>query len=237
MNKTAYCITANHPALARIAPFALFLFFIGIGEAIRILTERHLVQVPPASLLLLYPVRIVLVGATLWFFRHQYQEIDFADLKHGTVTLFSLLLGVAVFLLWIRMDWGFSPTGAAPGFNPQLFAAGPQRWLMILFRLAGAVLVVPVMEELFWRSFLLRYLIADSFQAVALGAFTRSSFLITTFLFGLEHHYVFAGFMAGAAFNLLLYRTRSLAQCIFCHAVANAALGLYVLHTGQWRFW
>ncbi|MBW2187625.1 MAG: CAAX prenyl protease-related protein, partial [Deltaproteobacteria bacterium] len=56
-------------------------------------------------------------------------------------------------------------------------------------------------------------------------------------LFGLEHHLIIAGMMAGALFNLLLYRTRSIAQCILSHAVANLALGLYVLQTGQWQFW
>jgi CAAX prenyl protease-like protein len=99
------------------------------------------------------------------------------------------------------------------------------------------VLVVPLMEELFWRSFLLRYLIDQNFESVPVGSFTWPSFLVTTVLFGLEHHFLVAGMLAGAIYSLLLYRTRSLAQCVLAHAVTNLALAGYVLYTGNWYFW
>jgi CAAX prenyl protease-like protein len=96
---------------------------------------------------------------------------------------------------------------------------------------------VPVMEELFWRSFLIRYVIASDFEKVPIGKFTWSSFLITSILFGSEHHFFLAGVMAGVAYNLLLNCTRSIALCIFSHAVTNLALGIYVLASNKWYFW
>jgi CAAX prenyl protease-like protein len=93
------------------------------------------------------------------------------------------------------------------------------------------------MEELFWRSFLIRYVISPDFSRVPIGMFTWSSFLITAVLFGLEHNLFVAGILAGIAYNLLLYYTRSLSACILAHAITNFILGVYVLQTGKWHFW
>jgi uncharacterized protein len=93
------------------------------------------------------------------------------------------------------------------------------------------------MEELFWRSFLIRYLIGHDFEKVPIGAFTWASFLVIAILFGSEHHFFLAGIMAGVVYNLLLYHTRSIVHCIFAHAITNLLLGLYVLNSGRWVFW
>jgi CAAX prenyl protease-like protein len=61
--------------------------------------------------------------------------------------------------------------------------------------------------------------------------------LICAVLFGLEHNLILAGIMAGVAYSLLLYWTKSIYQCILAHAVTNLVLGIYVLQTGYWQFW
>jgi CAAX prenyl protease-like protein len=43
--------------------------------------------------------------------------------------------------------------------------------------------------------------------------------------------------MAGVAYALVLYQTKSIAQCILAHAVTNFLLGIYVVQTGKWYFW
>jgi hypothetical protein len=93
------------------------------------------------------------------------------------------------------------------------------------------------MEELFWRSFLLRYIINSDFMSVRVGTYTLFSFLVGSGLFGLEHTLVLAGIMAGIAYSLLLYWTKSIYQCVLSHAVTNFVLGIYVLQTGYWQFW
>ena len=102
---------------------------------------------------------------------------------------------------------------------------------------AGAALVVPIFEELFWRSFLIRWIIDQDFKKVAIGQFTWISFVATVLLFGLEHNRWLVGLAAGAVYNGLLYQQKNLWPCIIAHAVTNLVLGIYVLQTGQWGFW
>lgn len=225
------------PTFFRIFPFALFMGFIGLEEGIRFLRQQGLVAISDHDLLYLYPVKAGLVGLVLLLLANKYSEIrldDFSRIRH---TLVSILSGLVIFGCWINMDWGFATLGDPQGFNPNTITDRGMRTLMVGSRMVGAVLVVPVMEELFWRSFLLRYVINGNFSQVAIGHFTWPSFWIIAVLFGLEHNYYLAGMLAGAAFNALLYHTRSIAQCILSHAVANLALGIYVLQSGQWRFW
>jgi membrane protease YdiL (CAAX protease family) len=127
-------------------------------------------------------------------------------------------------------------TLAAP-FDPTTIDPVSVRYAFIGFRVVGAVLVVPVMEELFWRAFLIRWLIDEDFKKVPVGAFTWTSFAITVALFGAEHNQWLAGLICGALYNWLLYRTRSVWACIVAHAVSNAALAAWVLARGDWKFW
>ncbi len=104
-------------------------------------------------------------------------------------------------------------------------------------RLTGATLLVPVAEELFWRGFILRWIVNPDFQKVPIGTFTWPSFVLTSLLFATEHNRWLVGLVAGIVYNLLVYRTRSLFACMVAHGVTNLALGVYVLNTGLWTFW
>lgn len=219
------------------SPFALFMAFIGLEQGLRWLVGQGVLHLSERQLLYLYPVKALVVAGLLLVFLRRYRELRLGDLAALKSTAGSVLLGLLVFVLWIHMDWNFATFGESKGFDPFLVAAGGTRTLLIFFRLFGAVLVVPVMEELFWRSFLLRYLVDSDFEQVAIGTFSWGSFVICAILFGLEHNLILAGVMAGVAYNLLLYRTKSIVQCILAHAVTNLALGIYVLQTGHWQFW
>ncbi|GAB6059631.1 CAAX prenyl protease-related protein [Desulfonatronum parangueonense] len=224
-------------AWPRILPFALFMVIIGLEEGLRFLDSRGWLDLQDFTFDLLYPLRPLVALIALLLLYRAYTELRWADLARLGHTLFSIILGLVVFVLWIHMDWTFGAVSEPPGFNPNVFSEGAYRWSMIAVRVAGAVLVVPIMEELFWRSFLLRYITNPSFSKVPLGTFTWPSLLISSLLFGLAHHFILAGIMAGLAYAWLLYRTKSLAQCILAHAVTNLALALYVMHSGQWYFW
>jgi CAAX prenyl protease-like protein len=177
------------------------------------------------------------VGTLLFVYRKQYGELVFKELASVPATLVTCGIGLLVFILWIKMDWTFGASGAPQGYNPSLLPEKHIQITMTLFRIAGAVLVVPLMEELFWRSFLIRYIIDKDFETIRIGTFTGASFIFTVVLFGLEHNYILAGIMAGIFYNLLLYKTRSLAHCVLAHAVTNLALAIYVILTGRWQFW
>jgi len=233
----AKALRIDEATLHRTLPFALFMAFIAINESILLAARWHWLALPETALYYLYPVKTVAVAALLYRYRSNYPELRPKDLLKGGTTAAVCLAGLATCLIWVSIDATFSVTGAPAGFNPALLPEGPVRLLMTVTRVAGAVAVVPLMEELFWRSFLLRYLIDADFEAVPMGRFTWASFLATTVLFGLEHHLLLAGMVAGAIYNVILYKTRSLAQCVLAHAVTNLALACYVLYTGKWYFW
>jgi CAAX prenyl protease-like protein len=227
----------QNPAFYRYIPFAVFMAFIGFNEAVHYVAEHGLITLNATTLYYMYPLQILVVGYLLYKYRDEYHELQFKDLTNLPMTMVICGIGLLVFFLWIQMDWTFGNSGTPPGYNPTLLPGKEAQIVMTLFRIGGAVLVVPLMEELFWRSFLIRYIIDKDFQKVSLGLFTWPSFLLTVVLFGTEHHFILAGMMAGAIYNLILYRTRSLAQCVLAHAVTNLALALYVLFTGKWYFW
>ncbi len=227
----------NIASLSRIAPFTLYMVFIAIEGILHTLVGKGLLAIPEQYLLCLYPFKALSVALILFLFRKSYSEIRIKDLLSPTIFLLASLIGVVVFTLWINLDQPFATMGTLRGFDPNLY---PSEWMRVFLtasRLAGAALVVPVMEELFWRSFLIRYIISPDFSKSPIGRFTWPSFLITTVLFGLEHNLFLAGMLAGIAYNLLLYRTKSLSACILAHGLTNLALGIYVLQTGKWYFW
>lgn len=224
-------------AFYRYLPFAVFMGFIGLDEFIHFCAGQGLFKLEATTLYYFYPAKILTVGYLLYKFKNQYHELKFKDLTNFPMSLASCGIGVLVFILWINMDCTFGSTGVPQGFNPDLLPGPTIRIAMLFFRIAGAVLVVPLMEELFWRSFLIRYIIVKDFDNVRIGTFTWVSFLTTTVLFGLEHHYILAGMMAGVFYNMLLYRTRSLAHCVLAHAVTNLVLAVYVVSTEKWQFW
>ena len=223
--------------VARIIPFAGFMVFIGLEEGLRFLRSHELLSFSEQSLFLLYPVKTVVAAILLFWLYRRFSELHWRDLGRLPDTLLSLLLGLVVFILWINMDWNLGTLSEGAGFNPEMVADSGLRKILVFFRLVGPVLLVPLMEELFWRSFILRYLVDNDFMKIRIGHFTWFSCLASAVLFGLEHHLIFAGIMAGLAYNLLLYRTKSIAQCVFAHAVTNLALGIYVLLSGRWMFW
>jgi len=219
---------------ARVAPFAVYMAFIAVVEGAKLLGMPAPSQ---ETMNWLYPLKAALVVATLFFFRKSYDDFDWAGLRNARHTLISIVTGVVVFILWINLDMDFAIQGELTAFDPATFGEGGTRWMMIASRVAGAALVVPIMEELFWKSFLARYLISKDFTNVLPGTFTLFSFAGTAVLFGLEHQLWLAGMVAGVAYNFIYMHTRCLAQCILSHALTNAILAGYVLVSGNWYFW
>jgi hypothetical protein len=223
--------------IPRIFPFLLFIAFIAVMDGFRFLAARGVISFSEQTFYCLYPIRSFAVLFLLLLFFPRYNEIDLRDVTQIGRTAASILIGLIVFILWIHMDWNLVNAPDAKVFNPDILSEGFTRATFVILRMFGLVVIVPVMEEIFWRSFLIRYIIDHDFMRVPMGRFTWPSFIISTILFGLEHHLILAGMMAGAAYNILLYRTKSIAQCIIAHAVTNLALGIYILCTGKWHFW
>ena len=157
----------------------------------------------------------------------------------------SIALGIGVFVVWVAPDF------IVPGWRQNaLFQNGvtghvtssipPSQLtsLMLALRTARAVLLVPILEELFWRGWLPRWIQDSHVDRVPLGQYTPLAFWATAVLFATEHGPFWeVGLVAGVIYNWWMRRTRSLGDLMVAHGVTNLALSLYVIATSQWGFW
>ena len=219
----------KHATLAYIAPFVVF---------VAILALRRWIPLEPEWLA---PLRFMLVAATLAVFSRRVIP------WRPSFLIGSILLGLAVFVVWIGPDrlWGTgyrdfwlfhnSILGAAVSSLPERLKANP---FFIVTRVLESAILVPILEELFWRGWLMRWLIRPDFQSVPLGQYSPFSFWAVALLFASEHGpYWEVGLIAGIAYNLWIVRTRNLADCILAHGVTNAVLAGYVLLFDKWQYW
>lgn len=160
--------------------------------------------------------------------------------------LWSIGIGAAVFLIWIAPDLLSHGYRSLPIFSnsvvghlqsPAPAASLHSAWFLG-WRTARAVIIVPIVEELFWRAWLMRWLIDTDFERVPLGTFAPFAFFLTAVLFASEHGpYWDVGLAAGIIYNFWMVRSKSVADCILMHAVTNALLCVYVIGAGQPQYW
>jgi CAAX prenyl protease-like protein len=177
-------------------------------------------------------VAVAGVMALLW--RH-YTELRAPRLP-AREWILAVGVGIAVFLAWIHLDRPFIAFESGPGFDPR----GPDGRIdvgMAGLRLFGLVAVVPLAEELFWRSFLMRWIEARDFLGVDPSKVRRTAFVVCSALFALEHSMWLAGLLAGLAYGWVYIRSGNLWIPIVSHTTTNGLLGLWILATGSWRFW
>jgi CAAX prenyl protease-like protein len=218
----------SRAAWARSLPFLAYVFFIFAGD----LLER--LGFSSDTLRWLYPIKIGAVALLLAIFWRQYTELRNTRIGPTTAVV-AVATGIVVLALWISLDASWMAIGSSSGFDPR--NNGQLDWTLVVLRIAGAALVVPVMEELFWRSFLLRWIESADFEKVDPSQTGLKSFIITIVLFGFEHNLWLAGIVAGAAYSVLFMRHRTLWSPILAHAVTNGLLGIWVVATGNWSYW
>src|SRR5262249_34636482 len=152
----------------------------------------------------------------------------------------AIVAGVAVCAMWIGID-NLYPKFSKPGepWNPHLLFGKNTAiaWLFVLARLLGSTFVVPPLEEVFYRSFLYRYLVKTDFLAFPLSRFHGLSFVVTSIIFGFEHYQWLSGILCGLAYQWLVLRKNRLGDAITAHAITNFLLGLWVIGKDDWRFW
>ena len=149
-------------------------------------------------------------------------------------------VGVAVFGLWVGLDaWYPKLGGAGKSWNPfETFSyESGLAWTFVVVRLLGSVLVVPPLEEVFYRSFVYRYLRKADFESVPLPAFHLLAFLVTSAVFGLTHREWLAGILCGFAYQGLVCWKGRLGDAMTAHAITNLLLGVWVVAKGAWQFW
>jgi uncharacterized protein len=219
---------------AYFAPFLAFFAVLGMGLVTEKIFDGLAFWAVSAPNYWVFPLQTAVCSAVLIRYRQWYP----LTLPRGTAV--ATAIGVLAFLIWIAPQEWLGQPRRLEGFDPRFF--GESGWPYILnlgLRIIRLVIVIPLVEEIFWRGFLLRYLVDNDFTTVRMGTFTWTSFTVVTIGFVLEHSPAdwAAAALTGALYNLVAYRTQSLSACVLTHAVTNALLGWYVLRTGQWGFW
>lgn len=225
---TAPLSEPRQSAVPYVVPFVVFLGLLAIQDYIPLPQRTE------------FGLRLVVMAAVLWFCSRQVISFRVVSL------LPTIGIGVAVFLIWIAPDalfpgyrshWLFqnSVTGSAKG---SVAGSGQDDIWLLVFRSLRAVVIVPIVEELFWRAWLMRWLIDRDFWKLPLGAWGASAFWITAALFASEHGpYWEVGLIAGVVYNWWMVRTRSLGDLILAHAITNALLSAYVIFGNKWEYW
>jgi uncharacterized protein len=227
---------ANSPIAARATPFVVFILLTWVQN-----------QMGEAGRYWFYLAKSLVGAWMIWEIRPLVAELKL------NFSWEAVVVGVAVLVMWVGIDSFYpklselsvklglskAPVTAALPWNPHLqFGEGTAlAWFFIVARILGASLVVPVLEEVFFRSFFYRYLAKPDFLSVSFGFFAWMPFLLTALIFGLEHEEWLAGILCAFMYQGLVIWKKRLGDAIVAHGITNFLLGIYVVWKGAWSFW
>jgi len=115
--------------------------------------------------------------------------------------------------------------------------SGGMAAVWVVFRVLGSVMIVPLAEELAFRGYVMRKLVAQDFENVPLGHFTWYAFVLSSVWFGVLHGRWVAGSLAGMGYALALTQRGQLADAMLAHMTTNALIAAYVLSHSAWALW
>lgn len=213
----------SSPIIVRVLPFALF-------ACLTLLQGRF----GDGLQYWIYALKTLLGAWMLWFVWPHIKEICW------NLSWEAVAVGVAVFVVWVGLD-GRYPLLAAreETFNP-VRTYGQWSALALFFtgiRVLGSVLVVPLLEEVFYRSFLYRYFVKSDFLKIPLRHFDLRAFLVVGIAFGISHFEWLPGILCAFAYQWLVIRKDRLGDAITAHAITNFLLALWVIFRPAYYFW
>ena len=221
----------SRAAVVRTLPFAAFMVLLAARGAI---PDDGSWGLDPRWV---YAVTVLVVGGLLAWFWREYGELVAQTWPSLTEIALAVGVGVLVFALWIHLDAAWMQIGKPAAAFAPLDPQDRLIWPLVAARWIGAALIVPVMEELFWRSFLMRWIQSPQFESVVPQRVALKAVLLSTFVFVLAHTLWLAAAIAGLAYAWLYVRTGKLWVPVIAHAVTNGVLGVWVVATGRWAFW
>lgn len=221
----------NRAAQARIVPFAAFMVLLALRGTVPVDGSWG---IDPRWI---YGVTVLVVGGLLAYYWREYGELVRQTWPSLGEAALGAGVGVVVFALWIHLDAPWMTLGTPSVTFLPLDAAGQLIWPLVVVRWVGAALIVPLMEELFWRSFLMRWIESPQFESVPPQRVALKAIVLSTFVFVLAHTLWLGATIAGLAYAVLYIRTGKLWVPVIAHAVTNGVLGAWVVMTGNWSFW
>jgi CAAX prenyl protease-like protein len=213
----------SSPVVARVAPFVIFL----------VLTTCQ-GQFGEASRYWFYVAKTFLGIWLIWVMWPVVTEMRWAFSWEAVV------VGILVCVMWVGInDYypKFSKAGAAWNPHAQFGEGSALAWFVIAVRIFGSTIIVPPLEEVFYRSFVYRSIIKAEFRSVPLGTFNLLAFVVTSAIFGISHYEWLAGILCGFAYQGLVCWKGRLGDAMTAHAITNLLLGVWVVWKGAWNFW
>jgi CAAX prenyl protease-like protein len=224
------------PTVARVAPFVIF-----------VLLTAAQGKFGPASAYWFYLAKTLAGMGMIFAVRPLVAELRWAFSWEAVVVgvgIFFVWIGISgewatQNSLWVKLGIASPPKNIPLPWNPhEQFGQGTAlAWFFIVARILGSTLVVPPIEEMFYRSFLYRYIAKPDFQSVPLNQFFPMPFFVTALVFGLAHNEWISGIICGAAYQWLVLRKNRLGDAMTAHAITNFLLGVWVAWRGAWQFW
>ncbi|HTI68605.1 MAG TPA: CAAX prenyl protease-related protein [Candidatus Limnocylindria bacterium] len=233
--------TPDRPELYRVLPFVIFLVLTSLQG-----------KYFDGSEYWIYLAKGMVAAVMLWVWRDKLREMRWA------VSVEAVVVGVAIAVLWVGLEgrvptldrlwyWGRQLVSGTPmpsvvpdkPWNPvahfiDLPALG---WGFVVARFVIRSLVVPPLEEVFYRSFFYRFIAQPKFMEMPLGVWHPMAFLVTCLAFGLAHPGQWlAGIICGAAYQWLVIRKKRLGDAMTAHAITNLGVGAWAVATNQWQF-
>lgn len=241
--------------MAHVVPFAVFMAFLLVLQLLQMAIGWDHPDAPwwrRAPEHIIYPLQSITCLALLWHFRRRFAFNG--SWKWAAVGAGFGIVGIGFWLLpttihgWLGVEG--NPDGLLKwlgvaerrdGFDPGVFDHPAAWWATLIMRFTRAVLVVALVEELFWRGFMMRFVLdwEGDFWKQPFGRHSWKSYLIVTSLFVLAHAPVdYAGAMIyGSLAYLLCVWSKNLGACVVMHAVANLLMGVYAMQTGKYGLW
>jgi CAAX prenyl protease-like protein len=217
---------ATSPVHARFLPFLLFFLPLLLqdssGDAMRYW---------------IYLARTILGAWCLWEMRSLVPEMKWA------ISWEAVFVGVLIAVVWVGLDPYYPKNELlfkqTPPWNPfhQFGDHSALAWFFFGVRTLGSAIVVPPLEEVFYRSLLYRYFIRTDFQNLPFSRFHFTSFVVTSGIFAFEHYQWLAGILCGFAYQGLVIRKNRLGDAITAHGITNFLLALWICWKGDWKFW
>lgn len=200
----------------------------------------------------IYPLQTVAAGVLMIFWRRHY-ELEWSTWK----VLAGAAMGVVGIGLWIlptqayewmglteRPEGWLKWLGVLPrrdGFDPGVFTSPAGWWTATILRFLRAAVVVALVEEIFWRGFMMRFILKPDgdYWRIPFGTASWLSYGVVTALVVLVHAPAdwAAAFVWGTLVYLLAVWTRSLLACVVMHGVANFLMGWYALAFEKHGLW
>lgn len=187
----------------------------------------------------IYCLKIVIVGGCVIWGRKALN--DLLPVPKPIFWIYAIVSGLMIGFFWVHLEGFYPPlpesiVGKRTGFNPLKNLDGPLQAVFLVARFLGLVIVVPVIEELFTRDFVLRFVTKPEWETVEPWQFSRNAAIFSTIIFVVGHPEWLPAILCGLIWLALLRYSKSVSALVISHAVANLAIGFYSIVTGDWHF-